>query len=154
MSRRLSFDIKERMVTLAGTCFWFWDSFYSFLDSSGVPKERQRRYPREAFNKYAAMRNILGDLEATGNIAAIDALVSNFYRLPSPADRDKLDVKKAKGLLDEFRSAVGNDPIEREIESRERKRARAAYEVAVADKRTQQARIGDLNSRFLALARH
>jgi hypothetical protein len=152
MSKKLSFDIKERMVTLAGTCFWFWDSFYSFLDSSGVPKELQRRYPREAFSKYTAMRNILGDLEATGNTAVIEGLVSNFYRLRSPADRDKLDVDRAKGLLAEFRSAVGNDPIERELQNRERKRARAAYEDAVEDRRTQQARLGDLNSRFLSLA--
>src|SRR5260370_28565524 len=118
MSKRISFDIKERMVTLAGACFWYWNSFYSFLDSCGVPNELKRKYPQESFNKYQAMRNILNDLEDRACMDAINSVISNFYRMRNAVDRDKLDEKKAKRLLDEFREAVGNDPIERAIEER------------------------------------
>ena len=51
MKKRLSFDIKEKMVQLAGACFWYWNSFHSFLDSCGIPKALQHRYPQGTFNK-------------------------------------------------------------------------------------------------------
>ena len=46
MGKRIRFDIKEQMVGLSGACFWYWNSFYSFLDSSGVPRQVYQRYPR------------------------------------------------------------------------------------------------------------
>ena len=112
MAKRICFDVKEQMVGLAGACFWYWNSFHSFLESAGVPRSLHQRYPRDAYNKYQVMRNIIGVLEDQGHVETINTLISNFYRLKNAVDRDNLDTKKAKRLLTEFRDSVGNDPIE------------------------------------------
>lgn len=151
MIKKLSFEAKEKMVELAGACFWFWASFYSFLDSCGVSKALQHKYPREAYNKYAMMRSILENLDQAGNIELISSLASGFYRLKGPMDRDQLDEKKAKRLLTEFREAIGNDPIDAEIKKREHERARSTHEKSIANQRAQNKRLVDLNSEFLNL---
>src|SRR5258708_80036 len=120
MAKKLNYEAKEKMVALSGACFWYWNSFYSFLDSCGVPKTVQKRYPRDAYNKYQMMRSILGDLEQADNLELINSIASAFYRLKAPIDRDNLDQKKAKGLLEEFRDAIGDDPIDAEVQKIER----------------------------------
>ena len=152
MEKRISFNIKEKMVGLAGACFWYWNSFHSFLESSGVPKSLHQQYPKDAFNKYDVMRNILGILEERGQIETINALISNFYRLRNAVDRDNLDNDKAKRLLQEFRDSVGNDPIEAAIKEKDREKARASYQQSVKDTKAKQDDLSDLNARFLALA--
>jgi hypothetical protein len=42
--KMINYEVKEKMVSLPGACFWFWNSFYSFLDSCGVSKTIQSRY--------------------------------------------------------------------------------------------------------------
>jgi len=152
LAKRISFEIKEQMVGLAGTCFWFWNSFYSFLESSGVPKTLYQRYPKDAFNKYEVMRNILEILEEQGHIRIINSLTSNFYRLKNAVDRDHLDTDKAKRLLQEFRDAVGNDPIEAAIKEKEQEKARANYQKTIENTKVKMDCLTDLNSRFLGLA--
>ena len=152
MAKRLSFEVKEQMVTLAGACFWFWNSFYSFLDSCGVPRPLQQRYPRDSHNKYQVMRNILGDLEDMGRDDVIKGIVSNFYRMRGPADRDSLDITRARRLLDEFREAVGNDPIETALQEQEAEKARAAFRDSLKESTLVRQRLTDLNARFLILA--
>src|SRR5258708_17454535 len=151
MAKKLNYEAKEKMVALSGACFWYWNSFYSFLDSCGVPKSLQNRYPRDAYNKYQMMRSILGDLEQSGNLELINSIASGFYRLKGPIDRDNLDEKKAKSLLQEFRDAIGDDPIEVEIAKREREKAKLAYEHRVAARRTQAKRLEDINAEFMRL---
>lgn len=140
------------MVGLAGACFWFWNSFHSFLESSGVPRSLHRRYPKDTFNKYDVMRNILGVLEDQGQIETINALISNFYRLKNAVDRDNLDTEKAKRLLQEFRDSVGNDPIDAAIKKQQQAQARDDYQHSLDDKRAKHDVLSDLNSRFLTLA--
>lgn len=152
MKKKLSFDAKEKMVSLAGACFWYWNSFHSFLDSSGVPRRLRDRYPRESFNKYQAMRNILTDLDQAGNTDTINSIISNFYKLRGPLDRDVLDVPKAKALLEEFRQLVGNDPIEMEIRRQAQEKARAAHEESIQEHRFRQQKLEDLNREFSGLA--
>lgn len=151
MKKRLSFDIKERMVQLAGACFWYWNSFHSFLESSGVPRSLFQRYPKDAFNKYDVMRNVLTVLEENDRIDAINGLISNFYKLKGAVDRDNLDNNRAIQLLEEFRTSVGDDPIESEIERREGEKRREDYKREVEIKRSHQHRLGALNQRFLDL---
>ena len=140
------------MVALAGACFWFWGSFHSFLDSSGVQKSLQKRYPQSSFNKYQVMRNILNDLEAQGQVETLNALISNFYRLRNAADKDNLDTNKAKRLLQEFRDSVGNDPIEAAIKQKEQEKARTNYQMSVEDVLSHKAKLSHINDRFLLLA--
>ena len=151
MAKRISFAVKEQMVGLAGACFWYWNSFYSFLESSGVPKSLHQRYPKDAFNKYDVMRNILAVLEDRGDEDTINSLISNFYRLTNAVDRENLDTNKAKRLLFEFRESVGNDPIEAAIKAQQREKARFDYEQSVKDTKAKTEGLAKLNSRFLAL---
>ncbi|EIJ36961.1 restriction endonuclease [Thiothrix nivea] len=151
MPKKIKYELKEAIVSLSGTCFWYWNSFYSFLDSCGVAKRLRDRYPREAFNKYQVMRNILEYLEDTNDIETINNIISNFYRLRGAIDKDALDEKKAKELLKEFRDLVGNDPIDIEIEKRKREEARTTYNTHIEQNKSQRKRLEDLNSMFIAL---
>lgn len=151
MAKKINYELKEAIVSLSGTCFWFWNSFYSFLDSCGVPKSLQQKYPKEAFNKYQVMRNILEHLEESNKIEVINNIISNFFKLKNAVDRDQLDEKKAKRLLSEFRDLVGNDPIEKEIERREREKSRGNHKVAIDQQKSQRKRLEDLNSFFTSL---
>ncbi|MCG6118511.1 MAG: restriction endonuclease [Aquimonas sp.] len=151
MTKKLSFEAKEKMVELSGACFWYWAGFFSFLDSCGVPKSMQRKYPQGAYNKYTMMRAVLTDLDQSGNAEIINAIASGFFRLKGPLDPDQLDAKKAKRLLAEFKQAIGDDPIEAEIQKREQIKARASHERAIADRKAQSVRLGALNSEFLSL---
>ena len=151
MIKRINYELKELIVSLSGTCFWYWNSFYSFLDSCGVSKILQQRYPREAYSKYHVMRNILEHLEGSNEIVIINNIISNFFRLRNAVDRDALDEKKAKQLLAEFRELVGNDPIEKEIERRKREESRENYKTAIDEQKSQRKRLEDLNSLFISL---
>lgn len=140
------------MVGLSGACFWFWSGFYSFLDSCGVPRQLRTRYPRESFNKYDLMRNVLTDLESAGELDTIQALVSGFYRLRGPLDREKLDVARAQEMLKEFRRLVGDDPIEAEVKRRETEAARASHKASVGACQVRQGQLETLNATFLNLS--
>ena len=148
----VSFDNKELMVTLAGACFWYWNSFYSFLETCGVPSSLVRRYPRESHNKYQVMRNLLTDLEAQNRHDVLAEIVSGFYRMRNPVDRENLDVERARRLLQEFRDAIGVDPIEQAIERQEREKARAQYQKSIEELGVVRQRLSGLNDRFLELA--
>lgn len=151
MKKRLSFDIKENMVQLAGACFWYWNSFHSFLESSGVPRSLHQRFPKDTYNKYDVMRNVLTVLEESDRIDAINGLISNFYKLKGAVDRDNLDNDRAIELLEDFRASVGDDPIESEIERREGEKRREGYKRDVESRKSYQQRLGALNQRFLDL---
>lgn len=151
MVQKIHYEIKESIVSLAGTCFWYWGSFYSFLDSCGVPKKLQEKFPREAYNKYQVMRNILEYLEDHNEAEVINNIVSNFFRLTNAIDRDVLDNKKAKQMLSDFRALVGSDPIEKEIEKREQKEVRKRYQVVLEQQTIHNRRIEDLNNIFIKL---
>jgi restriction endonuclease Mrr len=152
LAKRINFEIKEQMVGLAGACFWFWNSFYSFLESSGVSRTLYQRYPKDIFNKYQVMRNILSTLEDQSDFETINSLISNFYRLKNAVDRDNLDTEKAKTLLQEFRDSVANDPIEAAIKEKEQEKSRADYQKTVENTKTKMTGLADLNVRFLTLS--
>ncbi len=151
MKKRINFELKELIISLSGACFWYWNSFYSFLDSCGVSKTIQRKFPKESYNKYQTMRNVLDLLEESNDIDTINNIISNFYKLRNAVDRDVLDEKKAKQLLSEFKNLVGNDPIEIELERRKREETRENYKSAIAEQQSQTKRIEDLNSIFINL---
>ena len=148
---RINYNVKAKMVELAGACFWYWSSFHGFLDSSGISKSLYGKYPKGSFSKYDVMRNVLDVLEDGNDTEGINAVVSNFYRLDNAVDRDQLDNERAKQLLREFRETVGNDPIEAEIRRKERERARESYRDSVENRRAKDRRLSDLNRRFLEL---
>ena len=152
MTKRFSYDVKEAMVALSGACFWYWNGFYSFLESCGVSAAVRARYPNGSFNKYDVMRNVLTDLEEADDLGTFRALVSGFYRLRGPVHRDNLDVAKAKKMLDEFHQLVGDDPIDAEVKRREQKAARDAHRTNVGERQAQQRRLEELNTSFSKLS--
>lgn len=151
MAKKLSFEAKEKMVELSGACFWYWDGLYSFLDSCGVPRAMQRKFPRETYNKYTFMRALLEELDAAGKHDIVGEIASGFYRLKGPIDKDKVDEKKARKILDEFRAAIGDDPIEAEIQRRERDKAKTVREQSLSNKKELASRHQSLNDEFMAL---
>ncbi|MDO8468168.1 MAG: restriction endonuclease [Candidatus Peribacter sp.] len=148
--QQLNFNVKTQMVALSGSCFWFWDSFYSFLESCGVKRPHYLRYGKEG-KKYFVMRNILEDLEREQDAETIQKLISTFYRMKTVVDKDQLDEKKGKQLLEEFRQLVGDDPIEKEIEKRDQQRRREENRNAVAEKAKFESDLDKLWQRFCAL---
>ena len=113
---RLDFNVKEKIVALSGACFWYWDSFYSFLNSCKVPQSLQDRYPRGSYKKPSVVRNIINDLEIANNEVVLKNIVSEFYKLKiSALNQDNIDIAKVRELLAEFKDLIGNDPIEEEI---------------------------------------
>lgn len=148
---KLNYIIKQKLIELAGNCFWYWNGFYTLLDSCGVSKRLQDKYPRAAFSKYEVMRNILGELEDQNNTEVINAIISNFYRMRQAADDDVPDSKKARRLLDEFREIVGDDPIEKELERRQREEFKRKYQETTQASKNFRTRLEELNKQFLAL---
>lgn len=152
MAKKLDFSVKKQLVDLAGACFWYWNSFHSFLDSCGVPSRLWEKYPQGTFSKYDLMRNLIGDLEESGDIEVLNSIVSNFYRLKGAVDRDNLDEARAKRLLQELRDLVGNDPIEVAIQKREQEKAKIEYQTSIDRARSHSSQLGELNGRFMRLA--
>jgi restriction endonuclease len=151
MEKRLRFEEKEAMVGLAGACFWFWKAFYGFLGSCGVPQSLVDRYPRETYNKYDLMRNVIGDLERSSNEKVLQELVSGFFRLRGPVDRDHVNVEYANRRLNEFRELVGDDPIEAEVKRREVLVARKCHQDKIGACQVKADRLKELETTFLKL---
>lgn len=65
MRSKLSFEMREAIVSVCGKIFWYKDPFRTFLISScGVSTELYDRYADES--KYKIARNILSDLDRMG----------------------------------------------------------------------------------------
>ena len=151
MSKHINYDLKEKMVALSGACFWYWNSFYSFLDSCGVSRSIQNRFPKESYSKYQVMRNVVNHLEEKGDVETIQNIISNFYRLKNVIDKENLDEDKAKALLSDFRASVGSDPIEREIENLEKDKKKKEAQERIKERQGFQSQLDDLNRKFISL---
>lgn len=97
------------------------------------------------------MRNVLEVLEEQSKDDVINNIMSNFYRLRNAVDKDSLDNKKAKQLLDEFREIVGNDPIENEIKKQKQDQARAVYQDSIEQVKTKAKKLDHINNEFITL---
>ena len=155
---QLEFLKRQKIINLAGNCFWFFDSsFYPFLRSCGVTDNMIKKYPKDAFNKFQIMDNILNDLEGNNNIEIIKRIISSFYRMKVAADEDYFKnncpekSKKAKELLEEFRDLVGNDPIDQAIKDKEAKENRDRYQGKVADIKSKKDKLLELKKSFISM---
>src|ERR1035437_9924424 len=93
---KMSYDIRQKVIEIAGNCFWYWDNFHSFLESSGVKKEHYLRYAGE--NKYKMMRNIITDLEERNDETVLQEIVKNLYKLKTIPDTNVPDPQEVKFL--------------------------------------------------------
>ena len=151
MNKKINYLVKEKMVSLSGACFWFWNNFYSFLNSCGVQESIYNLYSKDTYKKYDVMRNVLEYLENKNDIETINNLISGFYKLNGAIDKDNLDDNKAKSLLKEFKDIVGTDPIEIELEKRAINKKRQETQQNINNKVLFDNELEKLNKTFLDL---
>ena len=65
MENRLSFELREAIVTVCGRAFWLKEPFRAFLVSCGVPPETYDRYADES--KFKIARQVLAELDTMGD---------------------------------------------------------------------------------------
>jgi Restriction endonuclease len=152
MQKKIRFEVKEKMVALTGACFWYWNNFYSFLDSCGVSRTIYKLYPKETYNKYDVMRSIIEYLENKNDVETINNMISNFYKMKNAIDKDNLNNQKAQELLEEFRIIVGTDPIENEIKKQQQQKHYETRERNIQVKQNFEQNIENLNKEFFKLA--
>lgn len=147
-TKKLDFNIKDKLINLSGVCFWYWNTFYSFLESCGIPSSVYLQFGKEG-GKYQLMRSILELLERQGKYDLIKNISTQFYDF-TPSE-DGIDKGKANRLLSDFRKAVGSSLIEDEADKREAKK-KADEQRAIEDaKRSKNERLQELKNKFLAL---
>jgi hypothetical protein len=113
MMKKLSFELKNKLIEIGGNCFWFRQNYQGFFESCGIKRDHYLRYKDE--NKYSIMRNILSDLEEKGDIETIMTILSNLYNLKKIPDGKVPDPTKSKRLLQELRDLCGEDLLEQRI---------------------------------------
>jgi len=150
MKKALNYNTKEKIVKLAGSCFWYWNGFYSFLESCGVKANLYKRFPKDTYSKYDVMRNVLSYLEENKDFETINNIVSEFFRLNSPVD-DAVDIKKAKSLLQDFKEHIGTDPIERAIAKQNQEASRERYEKNIEKHKNKAVSLKNLHQKFCSL---
>tara|TARA_R110002049_G_scaffold171144_1_gene337695 strand:- start:46 stop:936 length:891 start_codon:yes stop_codon:yes gene_type:complete len=146
---KLNFEVRQKVIEIAGVCFWYWDNLYNFFESCGIKKSHYLKYDGES--KYKMMRNILSDLEDKQDDKTLMAILTNLYNLKGLPDKNVPDEAKAKNALKEFKEICGNDIIENELKNRK------AVEKARQNKENTEAvissskKLQDLNKEFLGL---
>ncbi|NPA71222.1 MAG: restriction endonuclease [Gammaproteobacteria bacterium] len=91
MTTRLSFEIREAVVSVLGKIFWLKAPFRTFLLSCGVPPEMYDRYADES--KYKIARHVLGDLDLMGDEGYLiqRKIVTELCRLRKIPDENVVD---------------------------------------------------------------
>jgi hypothetical protein len=146
--KKLDFNIKTQMVQLAGTCFWYWNTFYSFLESCGVSSTIYRALGKEG-GKYQVMRSVLELLERQQRYDIIREIAKQFYNF-TPME-DGVDKDKADRLLEDFRKAIGPSILEEEVDKRELEQKTEEQRKISEESRLQKQRLEALKDKFLVL---
>ncbi|MBK9985206.1 MAG: hypothetical protein IPP15_23115 [Saprospiraceae bacterium] len=142
-------DIRQKVIEIAGVCFWYWDNFYAFLVSCGIQRDHYLLYEGE--NKYKMMRNIITDLEDKNDDETLKEIVKNLYILKSIPDPNVPDTRKSQKLLQELKDMCGPNLIEKEIEERRRKEHSKIFTNATLTKVQREQKLIDLNNEFISL---
>ena len=115
----MNFNTKDLMIRLARTCFWYWETFYSFLESCDIPSSIYIQFGRDG-GKHHVMRSILELLERQQAYDSIKQIMIQFYNLDLGPLKGEIDLERAKNLLQEFRTTTGPSLIQDEVNQRER----------------------------------
>jgi len=115
-TKKLDFNAKDKLINLSGVCFWYWNTFYSFLESCGIPSTVYRQFGKDG-GKYQLMRSILELLERQQRYDIIKNITTQFYNL-TPTE-DGIDKEKANRLLDDFRRTLGTSLLNEEVDKKE-----------------------------------
>ena len=152
MAKKLiSYPLKQKIIEIAGNCFWYWNNLYVFLESCGVEREHYLRYKGQGLNKYHLMRNIISDLEDKDDLDTLLSIQSNLYNLQSIPDANVPDEKKAKKLLQEFKELCSEDLLTAESKRRESNQKREQRLKEIAETVDYQQRLREIYDHFLGL---
>lgn len=146
--KKLDFNIKNMMIKLAGTCFWYWNTFYSFLESCNISSSVYKQFGKDG-GKYQVMRLVLELLERQQENDLIMNITTQFYNF-IPSD-DGVDRKKAEQLLGEFRKAVGGTLIQNEISTKEAEKKIAEQRKNAEEKLIYRKKLAELKKIFTEL---
>lgn len=125
MKKRISAEIKAKIISLSGKIFWYWQSYYTFYSSIlGISsRELENKIPHPHFNKYSATEKIIEELELNNRADVLMYLLSELYNLTEPFDKkDNPKFNEAKDELNEFKNIVGKDVLEEERKKEEVKK--------------------------------
>jgi len=115
---KLRYEIKQKIIEIAGTCFWINRNFYDFLESCGVEPDIYKKYEDQS-GKYNKMRSILTDLENANCDDILKNIQSSIYNFRTIPDKKVMDVKLAEKNLFEFKELCGKDFVGEEIKNRD-----------------------------------
>lgn len=149
-AKKLDFNIKDKIIGLSGACFWYWNTFYSFLESCGVPSSIYRALGKEG-GKYQVMRSVLELLERQQRYDLINEIAKQFYNL-IPTE-DGIDRDKANKLLEDFRKAIGPSILEEEADKREVEQKIEEQRKISEENRLQKQKLETLKGTFLVLTK-
>ena len=114
---KLNYELKQKLIDIAGHCFWLWKKYYSFLESCGIKEEEYKRY--EGMGKFDIMRNIIAELENKNDEERLMKMVKTLYGLKGLPDDNVPDPERSKKDLEELRAICGEDLIKKEVEQKE-----------------------------------
>jgi len=146
--KKLDFNAKDKLINLAGVCFWYWNTFYSFLESCGIPSSVYRQFGREE-GKYQLMRSILEVLERQQRYDVIKNIATQFFNL-TPSE-DGIDKEKANRLLEDFRKTIGKSLIDEEVDKKEIERKLEEQKRITDEKKLIKEKLLEIKSTFLKL---
>ena len=147
-AKKLDFNVPDKLISLSGTCFWYWNNFYSFLESCGIPSSVYKQFGKEG-GKYQLMRSILELLERQGKYDIIKTIAVQFYNLVP--NGDGIDIDKANKQLAEFKATVGTSLIDEEVNRREIEKKREEQEKMSAEKAIYKNKLQNIKENFLTL---
>lgn len=151
MTKKLSFELKNKLIEIGGNCFWFRQNYQLFFESCGVKRDHYLRYKDE--NKYSIMRNILSDLEDKGEIETIISILSNLYNLKKIPDDKVPDPAKSKRLLQELKDLCGEDLLEQRIKQQKIEEQRKTRSAQINNKLTYEQALLNIKNEFYELVK-
>lgn len=146
--KKIDFNTKNMMVNMAGTCFWYWGTFYSFLESCGIPSSVYSQFGKES-GKYQTMRSILEFLERQQKYDLINNIAVEFYNL-APQEKE-INIEKANKLLEDFRKSMGSSLIKNEVEQNKLKEQIEANKKILEEKKNAKQKLDNLKNEFIKL---
>lgn len=149
MKKRLGYELKEKLVEIGGSCFWYWKVYQDFLESCGVKREHFLRYKNQESNKYNLMRQILTDLEEKEDWDTVFSIQSTIYNLKSIPDKNIPDPDKSKRVLKEFKEICGEDLLDQKLKEKNEQERQRKRDETIENIKGYEQKIMQLRNRFL-----
>lgn len=146
--KKIDYNTKEKLINLAGVCFWYWGNFYSFLETCGIPQNIYKQLGKDG-GKYQVMRSVLESLERQERYDLIENIAKEFYNL-TPSE-ENIDKDKAKKILKELRDILGASFLQKELEQKETQERIRQHQIVQGQKKLRQEKLIQVKNTFFDL---